>query len=104
MGELFTPQDDHNVAWTHCAPSKERVTATLVSGLGSEAVAKVRLEVQGRDPVEVPTFHKKGFPFSFWVVAPLPPDARPLAFSGFDSAGHRIVRGTQFAGYASGCR
>ena len=99
MGESFTEQDDKNVAWIHCAPSKERVTAMLVSGLGSEAVAKVVLEVQGNSPVEVPTFRKKGFPFSFWVVAPLPPDARPVAFTSFDAAGQRIARGASFAGY-----
>jgi hypothetical protein len=104
MGELFTPLDDPNVAWIHCTPSKERVTATLVSGLGPEAVAKVVLEVQGRAPVEVQTFHKEGFPFAFWVVAPLPPDARPLAFTGLDAAGHRIGRETGFAGNPTGCR
>jgi hypothetical protein len=105
MGELFSESDRHRlVAWIHCTPSKERVTAVLVSGFGPEAAAKVRLEVQGRPPVEVPTFHKEGFPFAFWVVAPLPPDARPLAFSGLDAAGHRIGRETQFAGYPKGCR
>jgi hypothetical protein len=104
MGEAFSPQDDPNVAWIHCTPSKERATTTLVSGLGSEAVAKVVLEVQGRAPVEVRTFHKKGFPFAFWVVAPLPPDARPLAFTGFDAAGRQITRGTGFGGYPKGCR
>jgi hypothetical protein len=54
--------------------------------------------------VEVPTFRKKGFPFTFWVVAPLPPDARPVAFTSFDAAGQRIARGTEFAGYPGGCR
>jgi hypothetical protein len=99
MGESFTEQDDKNVAWIHCAPSKERVTAMLVSGLGSEAVAKVVLEVQGNPPVEVPTFRKKGFPFTFWVVAPLPPGARPVSFTSFDAAGRQIDRGTSFGGY-----
>jgi hypothetical protein len=104
MGEAFSSQDDPNVAWIHCAPSKERVTATLVSGLGAEAVAKVVLEVAGRAPVEVPTFRKPGFPLAFWVVAPLPPDARPLAFTGLDAAGRTVARRTGFAGYAKGCR
>jgi hypothetical protein len=105
MGEVFTRlANSQLVAWIHCAPSKERVTAALVSGLGSEVVAKVRLEVQGRPSTEVPTFKKKGFPFTFWVVAPLPPAARPLAFTGFDAAGRQIARGTEFAGYADGCR
>jgi hypothetical protein len=99
MGESFTAQDDKDVAWIHCAPSKERVTAMLVSGLGSEAVAKVVLEVQGEAPVEVPTFHKKGFPFTFWVVAPLPPEARPVSFTSFDAAGRQVAKGTSFAGY-----
>ncbi len=72
MGELFTEQDDKNVAWINCAPSKERVTAMLISGLGSEAVAKVVLEVKGKPPVEVPTFRKKGFPFTFWGGRPPP--------------------------------
>jgi hypothetical protein len=105
MGEVFTRQARaEQVAYIHCAPSKERVTATLVSGVASEAVAKVKLEVQGRPPVEVPTFGKKGFPFAFWVVAPLPPDARPLAYTSFDAAGQQIARGTGFAGYQGGCR
>jgi hypothetical protein len=105
IGELFTRLDrTRQVAWIHCAPSKERVTTTLVSGLGSEAVAKVVLDVEGRPPVEVRTFRKKGFPFAFWVVAPLPPDARPLAFTSFDAAGQQIARETSFAGYPNGCR
>ena len=105
MGEVFTRQARaEQVAYIHCAPSKERVTATLVSGVASEAVAKVKLEVQGRPPVEVPTFKKKEFPFAFWVVAPLPPDARPLAYTSFDAAGQQIARGTGFAGYQGGCR
>ena len=65
--------------------------------------AKVRLEVQGRPPVEIPTFHRKGFPFAFWVVAPLPPDAKPLAFTGLDATGKETGRGTGFAGYSDGC-
>ena len=104
MGESFSPQDDPNVAWIHCTPSRERVTATLVSGMGSEEVAKVVLEVRGRSPVEVKTFRRKGFPFAFWVVAPLPPDARPVDFSGFDAGGREVARGTEFGGYAGGCR
>jgi hypothetical protein len=104
MGESFTEQDDTDVAWIHCTPSRERVTATLVSGLGSRTVAKVALEVEGNPPVEVPTFRKKGFPFTFWVVAPLPPDARPRSFTSFDAAGRQVAKGTEFAGYADGCR
>jgi hypothetical protein len=105
MGELFYESDKRRlVAWIHCTPSKERVTAVLVSGFGPEATAKVRLEVRGRPPVEVPTFRKKGFPFAFWVVAPLPPDAKPLAFTGLDAAGREVGRGTEFAGYTDGCR
>ena len=50
------------------------------------------------------TFRKKGFPFAFWVVAPLPPEARPRSFTGFDAAGQQIAKGTDFAGYADGCR
>jgi hypothetical protein len=99
MGELFTEQDGKNVAWIHCAPSKERVTAMLVSGLGSEAVAKVVLELKGQPSVEVATFRDKRFPFTFWVVAPLPPEARPVSFTSFDAAGQRIAKGTSFAGY-----
>lgn len=105
MGELFGESDRHRmVAWIHCVPSKERVTATLVSGFAPEAAAKVRLEVRGQSPVEVPTFRKAGFPFAFWVVAPLPPDAKPLAFTGLDAAGKEIGQGTGFAGYMGGCR
>jgi hypothetical protein len=105
MGELFGASDRGRlVAWIHCTPSKERVTAALVSGFGPEAAAKVRLEVRGRPPAEVPTFRKKGIPFAFWVVAPLPPDARPLGFTAFDAAGREIARGTDFAGYPGGCR
>jgi hypothetical protein len=105
MGELFGESDRNRmVAWLHCLPSKEQVTATLVSGFGPEATAKVRLEVQGQPPVEVPTFRKQGFPFAFWVVAPLPPDAKPLAFTGLDAAGKETGQGTDFAGYVGGCR
>jgi hypothetical protein len=104
MGESFGELDDRDVAWIFCAPSRERVTATLVSGLGSRTVAKVALEVEGQPPVEVPTFRRKGFPFTFWMVAPLPPDARPLSFTGFDAAGKQVAKGTRFGGYADGCR
>jgi hypothetical protein len=45
---LFSDSDrDRLVAWIHCMPSGEQVTATLVSGFAPEAAAKVRLEVQG---------------------------------------------------------
>jgi hypothetical protein len=105
MGEPFSESErDKMVAWIHCLPSKERVTATVVSGFAPEASAKVRLEVQGRPPVEVPTFHRKGFPFAFWVVAPLPPDAKLLAFTGLDATGKQTGRGTGFASYSDGCR
>jgi hypothetical protein len=105
MGELFSESDAHRlVAWLHCLPTKERVTTTLVSGFGPEETAKVRLQLQGRPPVEVPTFHKEGIPFAFWVVAPLAPDARPVAFTAFDASGKQLASGTQFAGYPSGCR
>jgi hypothetical protein len=105
MGELFYESDRHRlVAWIHCTPTKERVTAVVVSGFGPEAAAKVRLEVQGRPPVEVPTFRKDGFPFAFWAVAPLPPEAKPQAFTALDAAGRQIGHGTEFAGYPNGCR
>jgi hypothetical protein len=104
MGESFGERDGKDVAWIHCAPSRERATATLVSGLGSEEVAKVVLEVEGQPPVEVPTFRRKGFPYTFWVVAPLPPDARPRSFTGFDAAGQQVATGTMFGGYPGGCR
>ena len=90
------------VADIHCAPSRERATAMLVTGIGSDAVAKVVLEVEGRQPVEVATFGKERYPFTFWVVAPLPPAARPLSFTSFDAAGRQIAKGTSFAGYP-GC-
>jgi hypothetical protein len=54
--------------------------------------------------VEVPTFRGTGFPFSFWVVAPLPPDARPRSFTSFDAAGQQVAKGTRFGGYLGGCR
>jgi hypothetical protein len=105
IGEVFTkPARDEVVAYIHCAPSRERATAMLVTGIGSEAVAKVVLEVEGQPPVEVATFHNKRYPFTFWVVAPLPPEARPLSFTSFDAAGRQLARGTDFAGYPDGCR
>jgi hypothetical protein len=105
MGELFGPSErDRMVAWVFCTPSKKRATTTLVSGFAPEAAARVRLELRGRAPVEVPTFRKPGIPFAFWVVAPLPPDARPQAFTGLDAAGQAVGRGTDFAGYPGGCR
>jgi hypothetical protein len=100
IGEVFTkPARDEMAAYIHCAPSRKRATAMLVTGIGSGAVAKVVLELKGRPPVEVATFRSKRFPFSFWVVAPLPPEARPLSFTSFDAAGQRIAKGTSFAGY-----
>lgn len=86
----------------HCAPSREAATAMVVEGYGSEAVAKIVLELRGQPPVEVATFGKKKYPFTFWVVAPLPPTARPLSFTSFDAAGRQIAKGTEFAGY-TGC-
>ena len=100
IGEIFTkPDRDEMTAYIHCAPSRERATAMLVTGIGSEAVAKVVLEVQGRAPVEVATFRHRKFPFTFWVVAPLPPEARPLSFTSFDAAGRQITKDTAFAGF-----
>jgi hypothetical protein len=102
-GAYQTPAREEQQAMLHCTPEREGATAMLVEGYGSEAVAKVRLELEGRLPVEVPTFRKKGFPFTFWVVAPLPPDARPRSFTSFDAAGQQLARGTEFAGYPN-CR
>jgi hypothetical protein len=106
MGESFSELDGRNVAWLFCVPSKERTTATLVTGMASEKAAKVVLEVRGQQPVEVRTFHRKGFPFAFWGVAPLPPDARPVAFTAVDAGGRQLARVTSrsFAGYPGGCR
>jgi hypothetical protein len=103
-GAYYTPAREEQQAMIHCTPEREGATAMLVEGYGSEAVAKIRLELEGQPPVEVPTFRSKKFPFTFWVVAPLPPDARPRSFTSFDAAGQQIARGTEFAGYPDGCR
>jgi len=104
MGESFGPLDRRPVAYIHCAPSRERVTATLLMGVAREAVTRVVVDLEGQPPVETQTFRKKGFPFAFWVVAPLPPEARPRSFTVFDAAGQQVGKGTDFAGYADGCR
>jgi hypothetical protein len=104
MGESFSALDNPDVAWVFCTPSKERATTMLVSGMASEETAKVVLELKGRPSKEVQTFSRKGFPFAFWVVAPLPPDARPVAFIAFDAGGKQVDRETSFAGYPGGCR
>jgi hypothetical protein len=98
-GSYQKPARTEQQAMIHCAPSRERATAMVVEGYGSEAVAKVVLELQGQPPVEVATIGKKDYPFAFWVVAPLPPTARPLSFTSFDAAGRRIAKGTSFAGF-----
>jgi hypothetical protein len=98
-GAYQTPGRTEQQAMRHCTPTREQATAMVVNGYGSEAVAKVVLELESRPSVEVPTFGRKGFPFSFWVVAPLPPDARPRSFTSFDAAGRQLARGTEFAGY-----
>jgi hypothetical protein len=99
-GSYYAPARAEQQAMIHCLPSQKRATAMLVEGFGSEAVAKVRLELEGQPPVEVATFRNRKFPFTFWVVAPLPPDARPLSFTSFDAAGQQIARETSFSGYA----
>ena len=62
-------------------------------GRGVRGGGQGRARGEGMPSVEVPTFRKKGFLFTFWVVAPLPPDARPRSFTSFDAAGQRIARG-----------
>jgi hypothetical protein len=98
-GSYQAPGRSEQQAMIHCLPSQKRATAMLVEGYGSEAVAKVVLELRGRPPVEVATFRNEKFPFTFWVVAPLPPDARPLSFTSFDAAGQQIAKDTSFSGY-----
>ena len=98
-GSYQKPVRTEQQAMIHCAPSRERATAMVVEGYGSEAVAKVVLELQGQPPVEVATFGKKKYPFTFWVVAPLHRPRGPLSFTSFDAAGRRIARGTGFAGF-----
>jgi hypothetical protein len=61
------------------------------------------VELEGHPSVEVPTFRRKGFPFTFWVLAPVPLNILPLAFTSFDAAGRQIARSTEFAGYPRGC-
>ena len=97
-GSYQAPGRSEQQAMIHCLPSQKRPTAMLVEGYGSEAVAKVVLELKGRAPVEVATFRNPEFPFTFWVVAPLPPEARPVSFTSFDAAERRIAKGTSFAG------
>jgi hypothetical protein len=105
MGEAFSELDRQRpTAYIHCAPSRERVTATLLMGVAPEAVARVVVDVEGQPSAQTQTFRKKGFPFAFWVVAPLPPEARPRSFTGYDAAGQEVAKGTEFAGYADGCR
>jgi hypothetical protein len=98
-GSYQAPGRSEQQAMIHCLPSQKRTTAMLVEGYGSEAVAKVVLQLRGRPPVEVATFRNQKFPFSFWVVAPLPPDARPVSFTSFDAAGQQIAKDTSFSGY-----
>jgi hypothetical protein len=98
-GSYQAPGRSEQQAMIHCLPSQKRATAMLVEGYGSEAVSKVVLELKGRVPVEVATFRNPEFPFTFWVVAPLPPDARPLSFTSFDAAGQQIAKDTSFSGY-----
>jgi hypothetical protein len=62
------------------------------------------VELEGRPFVEVPIFRHKGFPFTFWVLAPVPVDVLPVAFSSFGADGRRLARSTEFAGYPGGCR
>ena len=62
------------------------------------------VEVEGQPSAETQTFRKKGFPFAFWVIAPLPPEARPRSFTGYDAAGQQVVKDIQFAGHGDGCR
>jgi hypothetical protein len=98
-GGLYqAPGRSEQQAMIHCLPSQKRTTAMLVEGYGSEAVAKVVLELRGQPPVEVATFRNQKFPFTFWVVAPLPPDARPVSFTSFDAAGQQIAKDTSFSG------
>jgi hypothetical protein len=99
-GSYQAPGRSEQQAMIHCLPSQKQATAMLVEGYGSEAVAKVVLELKGQPSVAVATFRDKRFPFTFWVVAPLPPDARPVAFTSFDGAGQQIARDTSFSGYA----
>ena len=58
------------------------MTATLLMGVAPEAVARVVVDVEGQPSAETRTFRKKRFPFAFWVIAPLPPEARPRSFTG----------------------
>jgi hypothetical protein len=88
----------------HCAPSRKRATAMVVAGYGSAAVAKVVVDLRGRPSVEVPVFRHKRFPFTFWVLAPLPVDALPVAFTSFGADGRQLARSTDFSGYPGGCR
>jgi hypothetical protein len=105
LGEVFTKlARTEQVAAIHCTPSRERATAALVSGMGSEAVARVVVELEGRPSVEVPVFRHKGFPFTFWVLAPVPVDVLPVAFTSFGADGRQLARSTEFGGYPGGCR
>jgi hypothetical protein len=98
------PSRTEQQASVFCAPSEKRATAALISGYGSSAVARVVVEVEGQPAVEVPVFRHRRFPFTFWVLAPLPPEARALSFTSFDAGGRQLARTTDFAGWPGGCR
>ena len=55
-------------------------------------------------PWRSPVFRHRRFPFTFWVLAPIPPDARALAFTSFDAGGRQLARTIDFAGWPDGCR
>jgi hypothetical protein len=82
-GRAFTMGDQGGLVGYHIAWPYRCEPADLCPEAGPWRVLELNV---------VATFQEK-YPFTFWVVAPLPPDARPLSFTSFDTAGRQIDSG-----------
>jgi hypothetical protein len=78
-----------------CGPRK----GGMVYGSGPKAVASVRVELNGRPAVTVPTSGRdKNLPFTVWVLAPLPLHVQVRAVIALDATGRQVGRSAKLLG------
>jgi hypothetical protein len=82
-GSYQAPGRSEQQAMIHCLPSQKRDDGDAGRGLRVGGRGQGRPRAPGPASGRGRHLPQREFPITFWVVAPLPPDARPVSFTSF---------------------